>query len=152
MSLKTTCLKFHSNLPVTNDLSVRVTWFGVTPLQSYLNNYQISCDILPHIYYNVVLLSLISRNVECYSTSYFHFSNVIMGAIASQITSLMIVYTTVYSDADEKKSKLRVTGLCAGNSPWTGEFPAHIASNAENISIWWRHHVSKYRYFSSGKC
>ena len=37
--------------------------------------------------------------------------------------------------------KPRVTGLCAGNSPVTGEFPAQIASNAENVSIWWRHHV-----------
>ena len=40
----------------------------------------------------------------------------------------------------KKTSKLRVTGLCAGNSPETGEFPAQMASNAENISIWWRHH------------
>ena len=39
-----------------------------------------------------------------------------------------------------KASKLRVTGLCAGNSPGTGEFPAQMASNAENVSIWWRHH------------
>ena len=36
--------------------------------------------------------------------------------------------------------KLRVTGLCVGNSPMTGEFPAQKASNAENVSIWWRHH------------
>ena len=42
--------------------------------------------------------------------------------------------------ADNKKSKLRVTGLCAGNSPVTGEFPAQRASNVENVSIWWRHH------------
>ena len=40
----------------------------------------------------------------------------------------------------KKTSKLRVTGLCAGNSPRTGEFPAQMASNAENVSIWWRHH------------
>ena len=40
----------------------------------------------------------------------------------------------------KKTSKLRVTGLCAGNSPGTGEFPAPRASNAENVSIWWRHH------------
>ena len=39
----------------------------------------------------------------------------------------------------KKTLKLRVTGLCAGNSPVTGEFPAQMASNAENISIWWRH-------------
>ena len=40
----------------------------------------------------------------------------------------------------KKTSKLHVTGLCVGNSPGTGEFPAQMASNAENISIWWRHH------------
>ena len=44
-------------------------------------------------------------------------------------------------------SKLRVIGLCAGNSPATGEFPAKMARNAENISIWWRHHAQS----SSGK-
>ena len=37
-------------------------------------------------------------------------------------------------------SKLRVTGFWAGNSPRTGEFPAQMASNAENVSIWWRLH------------
>ena len=45
-----------------------------------------------------------------------------------------------------KTSKLRVTGLCAGNSPVTGEFPAQRASNADNVSIWWRHHVSDKSY------
>ena len=39
----------------------------------------------------------------------------------------------------KKTSKLRATGLCAGNSPGTGEFPAQRANNAENVSIWWRH-------------
>ena len=41
----------------------------------------------------------------------------------------------------KKTSKLCVTGLCAGNSPGTGEFPAQMASYAENVSIWWRHHA-----------
>ena len=40
----------------------------------------------------------------------------------------------------KKISKLRVTGLCAGNSPVTGEFPAQRAGNTENVSSWWRHH------------
>ena len=52
-------------------------------------------------------------------------------SMASQITSLTIVYPTVYSGADQRK---------AGNSPMTSEFPAQKASNAENVSIWWRHH------------
>ena len=60
-----------------------------------------------------------------------------MGAIASQITSLTLVYKTVYSRRRSKKtSKLHVTGLCAGNSPVTGDFPAQRASNAENVSVW----------------
>ena len=37
----------------------------------------------------------------------------------------------------KKTSKLRVTGICVGNSPGTGEFPAQRDSNAENVSIWW---------------
>ena len=36
----------------------------------------------------------------CYS---YHYDDVIMGAIASQITSLTIVYSTVYSGADQSK-------------------------------------------------
>ena len=37
----------------------------------------------------------------------------------------------LFRPRSKKTSKLRVTGLCAGNSPGTGEFPAQMASNAE---------------------
>ena len=47
----------------------------------------------------------------------------------------------LFRHKSKKTSKLRVTGLCAGNSPGTGKFPAQRASYAENVSIWWRHHV-----------
>ena len=47
----------------------------------------------------------------------------------------------------KKTSKLCVTGLCAGNSPGTGEFPTQMARNAENISIWLCHHVLKHIVF-----
>ena len=71
-----------------------------------------------------------------------HYSDVIMNKMASQITSHIIIYSTVFFRRRSKKtSKLRVTCLCAGNSPVTGEFLAQRASNAENISIWWRHFV-----------
>ena len=46
----------------------------------------------------------------------------------------------IFRRRSKKTSKVRVTGPCVGNSPVTGEFPAQIASNAENVSIWWRHH------------
>ena len=50
------------------------------------------------------------------------------------------MFTQPFIQTQIKKSKLRVTGLCAGNSPGTGEFPVQMASNAEYVSIWWRHH------------
>ena len=46
----------------------------------------------------------------------------------------------LFGRRSKKTPKLRVTGLCAGNSPGTGEFPAQRTSTAENVSIWWRHH------------
>ena len=42
----------------------------------------------------------------------------------------------------KKTSKFHVNGLCVGDSPVTGEFPVQMASNAETVSIWWRHHDS----------
>ena len=78
----------------------------------------------------------------CHPDPLCHYNDVIMSAMASQITCHTVVYSTVYSRRRSKKiSKLRVTGLCKRNSPVTGEFAAQRASNAENFSIWWRHHV-----------
>ena len=51
------------------------------------------------------------------------------------------LHNRLFRRRSKKTSKLRVTGLCAGNSPGTGDFPAQMASYAENVSIWWRHHV-----------
>ena len=40
----------------------------------------------------------------------------------------------------QKTTKLCVTGLCEGTPPMTGGFPSQEANDAENVSIWWRHH------------
>ena len=53
--------------------------------------------------------------------------------------------TRLFRRRPKKTSKLLVTGLCAGYSPVTGEFLAQMASNAENVSIWWRHHAKCHR-------
>ena len=55
-----------------------------------------------------------------------NYNDVIMGPMASHIT---IVYSV---------------GLSAGNSPGTGEFPAQMVSDSEDVSIWWHHHVENY--------
>ena len=96
---------------------------------------------------------LISIYLNCFHSTHtchsLHYNDVMMSSMASQITSLTVVYSTVYSRRRSNKiSKLRVTGLCEGNSLVAGEFPAQMSSNAENVSIWWRHRVkTKYRQF-----
>ena len=59
-----------------------------------------------------------------------------MGAMASQITCLAIVYSIVYSGADQIKHK--ISASLAFVREFTGD--TQKASNAGNISIWWRHH------------
>ena len=43
------------------------------------------------------------------------------------------LFNRLFKRRSKKTSKLRVTGLCAGNSPATAEFPTQMTSNAENV-------------------
>ena len=77
-----------------------------------------------------------------------HYSDVTMGTIASQITSISIVYLTVSTGADQRKhqspaSLAFVRGIHRGpvNSPHK------MPSNAKNVSIWWRHHECSRKTF-----
>ena len=51
------------------------------------------------------------------------------------------LFKRLFRRRSKKTSKLRITGLRDGNLPVTGGFPSQRASNAENVSIWWRYHV-----------
>ena len=55
----------------------------------------------------------------------------------------------LFKRRSKKTSKLRVTGPCEENSPVTGEFPSQRVSNAENVSIWWRHRVNAWKAVTS---
>ena len=104
-----------------------------------------------HYEVNLMILSNSTRNFyrsisgshQPVFTSY-HYSDVRMSAMESQITGVSIVCSTVFIRRRSKKtSKLCVTGLCEGNPPITGGFPSQRAINAESVSIWWRHHDSQ---------
>ena len=56
------------------------------------------------------------------------------------------MFAQPFVQAQIKTSKLRVTGLCQGNSPVTGGFPSQKASNSGSVSIWWRHVSYSYMY------
>ena len=80
-----------------------------------------------------LLLKYVRMAPICHTDDICHYCDEIMGAIGSQITSLTIVYSTVYSDADQRKIKApRHWPLC-GYSPGTGEYPAQKVSNVENV-------------------
>ena len=70
---------------------------------------------------------------------YLHYNDVIMGAMTSQITSLTIVYSIVYSGADQRKHQSSMSPV------FVRGIPAQSASNAEIVSIWWRHHSRTHR-------
>ena len=94
-------------------------------------------SLLP-VSYVVSFLSSLGQSYRGISWVHcIHCDDAMMGAIAFQITSLTIVYSTVYSGADQSKHQSSASLTFV----WTGEFPAQMASNAENVSIWWRHHV-----------
>ena len=64
-----------------------------------------------------------------------------MGAMASQTTSLTIVYSTVCSGTDKKTSKLRVTGLCEGISPHKGPVARKMLP-FEDVIMKMGHHIA----------
>ena len=64
-----------------------------------------------------------------------HYNDVIMSRMVCQVTSFLIVCSTVCSGTDQRKHQ-------SSASQVTGEFWAQRASNAEKISIWWGHHGS----------
>ena len=71
-----------------------------------------------------------------------HYSDVIMGSIASQITSLKIVYSSVYSGADQRKHQSYAPlAFVRGIHRWPVNSPNKGPVTRKNASIWWRHHA-----------
>ena len=63
-----------------------------------------------------------------------------MTATASLITSLTIVCSTVYSSEDQRKHQSSASLAFVRGLHRKPVNSAQMASNAENVSIWWRHH------------
>ena len=92
----------------------------------------------------------------------YHYTDVIMGAIASQITSLTAVYSTVYSDADQGKhqsstSLAFVWGIHRGpvnsttNGQWRGKcFHLMTSSCPEHFLLTWLSYYIQYKVWEGG--
>ena len=72
----------------------------------------------------------------------FHYNDVIMSSVASQITSLTIVYSTVYTGADPRKHQSSASLACVrGIHRWPVNSRKMPVTRIIFFSIWWRHHV-----------
>ena len=84
---------------------------------------------------SVFVISLRSIEIHCN-----RYSGVIMGAMASQITGVSIC-SSVGSGADQRKHQSSASlAFVRWIHRWPVNFPAHNASNAGYVFIWWRHH------------
>ena len=125
-------------------LELAMSKFRVSQVEISRYYVEISTFFCTWPYYASVTLRDVCSQTCCDMKNRPHYSDVIIGAIPSQITSLTIVYATVYSNAYQRKHQSSASlAFVGGNSPVTGEFPAQMASNAKNVSIWWRHHVPR---------
>ena len=118
------------------------------PTNTSVNDLSNDCNICSHrkwfikvfisqIFWPTINCLKLNHGLKCYGSSRWsmpsiHYSDVIMSRWRSNDRRL---------DCLQESSKLCVTGLCEGNSPVTGEFPAQRASNTENVSMLCCHHV-----------
>ena len=73
----------------------------------------------------------------------YNYNDVIMNAIASQITSPTIVYSTVYSVTDQRKYRSSGSRAFVRRiHRWQMNSP-HMASKTANVSIWCRHMIAQ---------
>ena len=82
--------------------------------------------------------------MDQYILCFYHYIDIIMSLIASQITSISIVCSTICSDIDQRKHESSMSpAFVAGIHQLTNGFPSLGASNMGNVSIWWFHYGRK---------
>ena len=86
-------------------------------------------------------LDICSFRFSQYPCCRFHYIDVIMTTMASQITSITVAYSTVYSDADQRKHQSSVSLAFVWGIHRDRWIPRTKGQLRRNVSIWWRHHV-----------
>ena len=76
------------------------------------------CEKQRHVHSNI------NKCIKTLAYGIRHYNDVIMSAMASRITGVSVVRSTVCSGEKKTTSKLHVTCLCEGISPVTGKFPS----------------------------
>ena len=69
-----------------------------------------------------------------------HYSDVTMSAMASQISIISTVFSTVWPGSHHGKHQSPASLAFVRGTTVADGFPSQRVSDAENIPIWWRHH------------
>ena len=97
--------------------------------------------VCPSIFFSIHLPTILLVCISiCMCAT--HYNDVIISTMASPITSLTDVYSTIHSGTDERKHQSSASlALVRVIHWWPVNSLAKKASNMENVSIWWRHHA-----------
>ena len=112
-----TTSKFQPKKPLAIQYQLGIYFMKLVNIQIAVSDtYMFKIDKLRDIVYGILLYQIfremfileerygnVSGCIYMDKRNKIHYIDVIMGTIASQITSLTIVYSTVYSDADQRK-------------------------------------------------
>ena len=101
------------------------------------------CGLLPGLLSPIKINEFIGLTKFCMNrhNPVIHYNDVIMTTMASQITSLMVVYSTVYSDADQRKHQSSASLAFVWGIHRDRWIPRTKGQLRGNVSIWWRHHA-----------
>ena len=106
----------------------------------YLSN---NANLTKYSFFSCVFISVCGYHKRK-RTEHTHYSDVIMSMMASQITSISSVYSTVCSGTQLRKHQSSASlAFVRGIHQEPVKFPAQRASNVENVFIWGRHHAWK---------
>ena len=109
----------------------------------------IKCCTFPLYFIAAALL----RNISCIFKVIKHYDDVIMCAVSSQITSVSMVCSTFGSGVNQRKHQSSASLVYVlGSRRWLVNSPHKNVSNAENVSIWWRHHDNTDTDFYCFRC
>ena len=104
ISWKIIYLKSHSNIAVANELKIRHQ--DRSHSSGHLGDMpytRVDSRFAPSQWETSLQSNAVSHWLDANLASATHYSDAIMGVMTSLITSLTIVYSTVYSDADQRK-------------------------------------------------
>ena len=129
-------------LTKTTILASNWSSFPCNHIMCTVSTKSISCYSKLFGYITVTLHDYTALSIYRGHFSSYHYDDVIMTTIRLKSpASLLFTQSLIQTQMKENIKAPRHWPLC-GEFTGTGEFPAQRASHAENVSIWWRHHVT----------